>query len=293
MIHDCASAETPAPAVLCFTGSYGNKKFIAGEPQIEREACIVNRYPERNRMGQYYAENGMIAVCFDPLAMGELSLDLDDPHQGWESRISFAHGLLMEGHNYTGVSARNAFCFLEFLKTLPIVDNTRLAVSGHSLGTETTIFMAMASDDISAVVFNDMCSSMRDRYAATTEHETLKERARETKNFHLIPGMTRYFDLKDLCAAVAPRPLAMNEGGPDEYLDDIRGVYAALDASENLQITHYPKYQDPATRTYHGEIPLYGLSEEDHYKWSYTDAPDHSFRKEPSLALLKRVFFGE
>ena len=293
LVPDTASAETPAPAVLCFTGSYGNKEFIAGEPQIEREACIVSRYPERNRMGEYYAENGMIAVCFDPLAMGELSLDLDDPHQGWHSRTCFTHGLLMEGYNYTGVSARNALCFLEFLKTLPIVDNDRLAVSGHSLGTETTIFLAMASDDIRAVIFNDMCSSMRDRYVATTEHETLKERANEAKNFHLIPGMTRYFDLKDLCAAVAPRPLAMNEGGPDEYLDDIRAVYAALGAEDQLQITHYPKYQDPAARSYHGEMPLQGLSEEDHFAWSYTDAPDHSFRREPSLALLKRVFFGE
>ncbi len=292
LVPDSASAEHPAPAVLCFTGSYGNKEFIAGEPQIEREACTVNRYPERNRMGQYYAENGMIAVCFDPLAMGELSLDLDDPHQGWHSRTCFAHGLLMEGYNYTGVSVRNALCFLEFLKTLPIVDNTRLAVSGHSLGTEVTVFLAMVSDDIRAVVFNDMCASMRDRYAATTEHETLKERANEAKNFHLIPGMTRYFDLKDLCAAVAPRPLAMNEGGPDEYLDDIRAVYAALGAEDRLQITHYPKYQDPAARTCHGNMPLYGLSEESHFLWSNTDAPDHSFRKEPSLALLKRVFFG-
>lgn len=294
LIPDCADAAHPAPAVLCFTGSYGNKEYIADEPQIERTACQINsRYPDRNRMGRYYAENGMIAVCFDPLGMGELSLDPDDPHQGWHSRTVFAHGLLMQGYNYTGASARNAFCFLDFVKTLPFVDTERLAVSAHSLGTETAIFMAMASDDISAVVFNDMCSSMYGRYAATTEHETLKERANEAKNFHLIPGSGRFFDLKDLCAAVAPRPLAMNEGGPDEYLDEIRSVYAALGVSENLLITHYPKYQDPAARTCHGDIPLFGLSDETYFLWSNTDAPDHSFRKEPSLALLRRAFFGE
>ena len=85
----------------------------------------------------------------------------------------------------------------------------------------------------------------------------------------------------------------MNEGGPDEYFDEIRSVYAAFDAEENLQITHYPKYQDPETRKYHGNIPLAGLSVETHFDWSDTDPSDHSFRKEPSIRFLKKVFFGE
>lgn len=292
LIPDCADAAHPAPTVFCFTGSNHNKEFIADEPPIGL-AGQIDRYPDRNRMGRYYAENGMIAVCFDPLGISELSLDTEDPNKGWHSRTAYTHGLLMEGYNYVGVSARNALCFLDFVKTLPFVDAQRIAVSGHSLGTEVTIFLAMVTDDFRAIVFNDMCASTRDRYAATTEHEDLADPAREAKNFHLVPGMTRYFDLKDLCAAAAPRALAMNEGGPDEYLNDIRAVYAALGAQDQLQITHYPKYQDPAARTFHGDMPLYGLSEETHYLYSNTDAPDHSFRKEPSLTLLKKVFFGE
>jgi len=40
-----------------------------------------------------------------------------------------------------------------------------------------------------------------------------------------------------------------------------------------------------------GNIPMYGLSSEDFYKkYSYVVVPDHSFRKEPALKLLKKCF---
>ena len=293
LVPDSATAASPAPAVFCFAGSFGNKEFLADEPLIEGKAGFVDRYPDRNRMGRYYAENGMVAVCFDHISMGALALDTDDEGRGWHNRTYLTHLLLAEGYSYTGLSAQHAFCFLHYVKTLPFVDAKRLAVSGHSLGTETAIYMAMVSDDISAVVFNDMCASHRDRMTALTEYESLTDPLSLCLNIHLVPGTAHYFDLKDLCAAVAPRPIAMNEGGPDEYLEEIRSVYAAFGAEENLQITHYPKYEDPETRKYHGKIPLAGLSVDTHFDWSYTNPSDHSFRKEPSIRFLRRVFFGE
>jgi len=293
LVPDGASAENPVPAVFCFTGSNHNKEFIAGEPPIEGKAGHINRYPERNRMGQYYAQAGMIAVCFDHPGISETALDTDDVNYGWHSRDILNNLLLMAGYSYAGLSVQQALCFLDFVKTLPFVDVSRIATSGHSLGTEPAIYMAMASDDIAAVVFNDMCASHIDRALSVTEHETTDEPLHLGCGFHLVPGTARYYDLKDLCAALAPRPLTMNEGGPDCYLDAIRATYAVMGAEDKLSINHYPKYQDPATRRYHGEIPLYGLSIQSHFDWSYTDAPDHSFRKEPSVAFLTKHFFGE
>ncbi len=290
LIPDTATAENPAPAVFCFTGSNHNKEFIADEPLIEGKAGHINRYPERNRMGRYYAQAGAIAVCFDHPGIGETALDTDDVNYGWHSRTLLTNLLLMAGYSFTGYSVAQALCFLEYIKTLPFVDNSRIATSGHSLGTETAIYMAMATDDISAVIFNDMCASHIDRALSVTEHETLEEPLSLFGSYHLIPGTASYFDLKDLCAALSPRALAMNEGGPDCYLDAIRSAYAVMGAEDKLSITHYPKYQDPATRSYHGEIPLHGLSVQSHFDWSYTDAPDHSFRREPSVAHLKKVF---
>ena len=293
LIPDGVTEKNPAPAVFCFAGAFGNKEFLAGEPLIEGKAGFVDRYPERNRMGKYYAENGMVAVCFDHVSMGALALDTDDEGRGWHSRTYLTHLLLAEGYNYVGLSVQQAFCFFDYVKTLPFVDAKRLAVSGHSLGTEEAIYMAMVSDEVSAVVFNDMCASHRDRLVSITEHESLEEQLSLCLNVYLIPGSSHYYDLKDLCAAVAPRPIAMNEGGPDEYFDEIRSVYTAFGAEDHLQITQYPKYQDPETRKYHGKIPLAGLSVDTHFDWSYTDPSDHSFRKEPSVRFLRRHFFGE
>ncbi len=290
LIPDSATAETPAPAVLCFAGAFGNKEFLAGEPLIEGKAGFVDRYPERNRMGKYYAEAGMVAVCFDHPGMGEAALDTDDEGRGWYSREALTNLLLLNGHSYVGFCVQQVLCFLEYLKAQPYVDSARIATSGHSLGTETAIYTAMASDDIAAVVFNDMCASHRDRLLAITEHESMTDIRSIMLNIHLVPGTGMYYDLKDLCASLAPRPLAMNEGGPDCYLDVIRATYALMGAEDKLSVTHYPKYQDPASRTYHGEIPLKGLSVQSHFDWSYTDAPDHSFRKEPSVSFLKKCF---
>lgn len=56
-----------------------------------------------------------------------------------------------------------------------------------------------------------------------------------------------------------------------------------------MQITHYPKYQSEEMRSKVYEPPMYGLSDETYFAYTNTDAPDHSFRKEPSIALLKKA----
>ena len=290
LIPDSATAESPAPLVLCFSGSFGNKEYLAEEPLLPGKACFIDHYPERNRMGKYYAQNGMVAVCFDHLGMGERALDPDEPGCGWHSRTAASFAYMLDGYSYTGIMAFQAFCFLDFMKKQPYADAKRIATSGHSLGTETAIYMATVSDEISAVVFNDLIGSSRDRQAALTEHEKPDDMLSLCGNYHMVPGTGRYFSLKDLCAAMAPRPLACNEGGSDEHIAEIRAAYAAMGAEENFQLTHYPKFTDPAARKHHGDVPLYGLSHETYFDYTNTDAPDHSFREVPSVAFLKKHF---
>ena len=290
LIPDSATAESPAPLVLCFSGSFGNKEYLAEEPLLPGKACFIDHYPERNRMGKYYAQNGMVAVCFDHLGMGERALDPDEPGCGWHSRTAASFAYMLDGYSYTGIMAFQAFCFLDFMKKQPYADAKRIATSGHSLGTETAIYMATVSDEISAVVFNDLIGSSRDRQAALTEHEKPDDMLSLCGNYHMVPGTGRYFSLKDLCAAMAPRPLACNEGGSDEHIAEIRAAYAAMGAEENFQLTHYPKFTDPAARKHHGDVPLYGLSHETYFDYTNTDAPDHSFREVPSVAVLKQHF---
>ena len=149
--------------------------------------------------------------------------------------------------------------------------------------------LGVLRDDIRAMVFNDVLHSDLVRFVSATEGEG-GGLGYELGNWHIIPGFMQSFDFPDLCAAIAPKYLAFNEGGADEFFRTVQRAYALLGAEDRLQITHYPKYQDPASRTLHGTVPRYGLSQQTHFDWLYCDAPDHSFRGEPSVRLLKKCF---
>ena len=70
-----------------------------------------------------------------------------------------------------------------------------------------------------------------------------------------------------------------------------RRAYALLGAQGHFQVNYYPAYADPATRTKNEPMPLQGLTSPQYYRdYSYVIVPDHSFRKEPALKLLKKCF---
>ena len=110
-------------------------------------------------------------------------------------------------------------------------------------------------------------------------------------SWHIVPGMFMNYDEADLLAALAPKWLALNEGGADYYLDKIRMTYRMHGAEDRLQINYYPKYADPATRSKQYLPPKAGLSVESYFEYTNTDALDHSYREAPSIALLKKAFF--
>ena len=100
-----------------------------------------------------------------------------------------------------------------------------------------------------------------------------------------------YYSFQDLCAAFAPRYLAINEGGADELIRTVKRGYELSNAQAQLQISYCPKYTDPEDRQFHNDIPKYGLTFDQFYRdYHYVDVEDHSFRPEPSIALLKKCF---
>ena len=120
--------------------------------------------------------------------------------------------------------------------------------------------------------------------------ESLEKMLDLTSTFHIVPGDFRYFGFEDLCAALAPRYLCLNEGGAEEYTGDVLRAFRAAVAEDHVLLTQYPVYTDPETRNYHGPVPDHGMNIESYFQWSYVNAPDHSFRAAPSLALLKKCF---
>ena len=293
LVPDCAGKANKVPGVMCLPGSIHSKEFISGEPLLDMPKCGFQKYPDRNRMALYMVKNGMAAFAFDNPETAECALDIDRENDyGGTSRAQMCYGLLQNGESYFGFGLFQKLCFLNIIHTFDFIDTSRLAVSAHSLGCDEAMYLGLLRSDIKAVVFNDFVCDERHRFFATTEYDERKM-CNHSGDWHIVPGSFRYYARPDVLAALAPKPLALNEGGSEYHLDAVRRAYSLNDASDRLQITHYPRYHDESSRSRIYEPPLYGLSAESFYEYSNCDAPDHSFREEPAIGLLKKVFFEE
>ena len=292
LIPEGASAKNQTPGVICLPGSIHSKEFIADEPLLEPYNCRFEKVPERNKMALYLVKNGMTAFVFDNLAIAELGLPTSSPDVDvWNchSRVEMVFGYLQAGVCYPGIATYHLLSFLQYISCFDFVDKDRLGVCAHSLGTEAAMSLALLSEDIKAIVFNDFLCNGRRRYSSITE---VSEGNMELNIgiWHVIPGMWEYFDFPDLCAAIAPKYITFNEGGADECFEVVKRAYRVSGAMENLSVSHYPKYAKEEDRKHHGKVPRYGLTSEEFYEISYCDAPDHSFREEPSVRMLKKAF---
>ena len=279
--------QTPMPAVICIPGSHHPREVLAGEPLPDHPNCKNIRFLDRNRMAQVFAQAGYLAVAFDNPATATIAeKDSDGNENVWRCRIRTVQAMLGSGTTYPGYSVFHKKLILDWLTGLPEVDNSRIAVSGHSLGTEAALALGVLDERISAVIFNDYVGDDRRRYCATTEMET--EEIQDLGSWHFVPGMWRDFAFPDLLISLAPRYLTMNEGGAEEFLDLIRSAYAARGCADRLQVAYYPDLQDkPKIKE---NVPMQGLSPDGFFKHCSVIPADHSFRIAPSLELLKKAF---
>ncbi len=288
LVPDGASAANKVPGVLCFPGSSVSKEVLAGEPFIEHPNCKDGRYLDRNRMAWHYVQAGYAAVAFDNPATAECSeMDLPSPKHGG-TRVHYCSMLLESGYTYMGISVFQAMCFLDYFKIMDFVDADRLAVSGHSLGSEPAMCLGVLRNDIKAVVFNDFLCDVPRQYAACSADPHF---INSWGNWHWVPGSWSQFAYPDLLAALAPKYLTMNEGGADEYTGKVLAAYRLMGAEDHCNLHQYPHYTDPATRKYANcTVPNHGLTLDKFFEYCFVYPGDHSFRAEHSVALLKKAF---
>ena len=290
LIPDDAREKSPAPGIMCLPGSIYSKEFIAGEPLLEGAACRFEKYPDRNRMALYAVRCGAVAFAFDNPETAERALEIErDGDYGSTSRSQLCHGLIQCGYSYFGITVAGLFCALEFIKNMPIVDKERIGIFAHSLGCDAAMYLGLLSDDVRAVVFNDLVCDEMQRYYSTTEYDE-RAMANNSGNWHEVPGSFSYYSRPDVLAALAPKYLALSEGGAEYYIDKVREAYRILGAQSRLLVSHYPKYREESSRSKIYEPPRYGLNTQSYFEFTNTDAPDHSFRGETAEALYEMAF---
>lgn len=211
LIPDSATKDSPAPGVMCLPGSVHNKEYLVGEPLLDNPQCRFERYPERNRMALYMVKNGMVAFVLDNPETAEAGLVRGGGL--YDARVRMCYGYIQSGLCYQGVSVFQKLCLLDFMKTRDYVDSDKLALCGHSLGTETAMYLAVLCDDFKAIVYNDGLRDPKNHYVSITEQDETKPLVQNIGNWHEVPGIMRWFGFSDLMASLAPMPVAFNEGG--------------------------------------------------------------------------------
>ncbi len=283
LLPDGAGESKPSRTVMCFPGSASSKELLAGEPELRSEQQ-PNRHPIANQMAFHYVRAGFAAVVVEnpgTAELDEMPINGQNPNTG---RDKLCGELLMLGRNYVGLSVYQKLHILEWLKTRKWVDSDRITLSGHSLGTEPAMCIALLDTSVSALVFNDFLSHNRIRYTVTARPEEAWRHINPL--WHVIPGLVKWFEFPDLLASLAPRPLIICEGGAIAHLEMIARAYEIVGAQKNYAYHFYPKYCHATDRRFdYVDIPE-GLKQDEWFEHVNVDAPNHSFKGDVAIPWL-------
>ena len=154
LVPKTALEKENAPAVLCTPGTLWTKEALAGEDfwDLSYEPAqpvigLAHRYYYANAMARHYAERGIVALACDDLGVGE--------HKGELSPMDLEKLLVGLGRSVMGITVELRLAMVAFLRSLPYVDGDRIALSGHSLGVDSLMHLAVLDGNIAAFVYND------------------------------------------------------------------------------------------------------------------------------------------
>ena len=149
------------------------------------------------------------------------------------------HELQHPDWSLMGERTWDAIRCLDYVVTLPEVDPERLAVTGLSLGGETSMYVAALDERVKVAC----CSGWLTTVA-------------NMKNGHCtcfdFPGLEENFDFSDIYSCIAPRTLVCELGEQEkapggfpvaigrQVLDEIRIAYRVFNAESNVTLTVHP-----------------------------------------------------
>jgi len=268
------------PAVLCISGSSGTKELLANEPELNGKPT-PNKHPYHNRMAWHFVQAGYVAIAVESPGVGELK---SKEANIWSDRSEFSARMLMMGRNYIGISTHQKLCLIEWMKKQRYINENQLAVSAHSLGAEPAAALAVISNDIKAIIYNDFSGNRLNRKNALKRGEILGG------FWHEIPNMFEWFTYIDLLASSAPKALLFTEGGITADLDIIKDSFSKSGKPDNLEIHYYKKHKNPEDRLHEYEPLPENISLKTYFEYANIDVGNHFFKEYHAVPWLNKIF---
>lgn len=230
-IPDGVTKDVPRPAMIATPGhSIGARDLLAMDAsgRARKEGAGYQK-----DYALQVVRLGYPCLVMEPLGFGDRR-EAEMKKAGGESGCHAAAVIaLMMGMSVAGLRVNDLRRGLDFLETAPGVDSKRVGIMGISGGGMLALFTAAVDLRIKAAIVSGYFNRFRDSVLGM--HHCV---------CNFVPGLATDFDMADLAALVAPRPLLVQHGTRDPIfpiaatraaLRRLRGIYRCAGAGDKLE----------------------------------------------------------
>jgi len=221
----------PFPAVVMLHDhgarfTIGKEKMVSpfnvGEEVKEEALDWAERCYDSVFTGDYYAQNGFVVLAIDALFWGERGRK-----EGvrYDSQQALSANLLQMGMSWGSLITFDDIRSVEFLATLPEVDENNIGALGFSMGAHRAWMLAAATDKVKAAAA--IC------WMNTTDHlMTLTNNQNKGGSAYamIIPNIRNYMDYPHVASIACPKPMLFFNGIHDKLfpVEGVKDAYSIL-----------------------------------------------------------------
>jgi len=175
-------------------------------------------------------KEGALVLAIDPRGMGETRAKYLD---------SLCHGAFMLGRTVFGMRLLDVIKAIDYLEKRSDVDKSQLSCIGYGMGGLLAIHAAAINERITSVISNGALITYKSLISDPIYNHGVEV---------FIPHVLKYYDLPDIVALIAPRPLKLlnlvdhkketveTQVVAKEY-NWVTEIYKLLNSAENLSIS--------------------------------------------------------
>ncbi len=238
-----------SPAIL-YCHQHGNL-YEVGKDEILR-TCPAPEMP-----AAALTRRGFIVLAIDAYGFGERSGKGPggENEKGAAEELSLSKWNLWLGRSLWAMIVRDDLIALDYLAGRSDVDAARIGVTGFSMGSTRSWWMAALDDRPAAAV----CAGCLTRYQDLIASRQLRAHG----IYYFVPGILRHFDTEAIVALIAPRPLLTLTGdrdpgspasGVNTIQDFVKSIYALQGHSGRFRGLVYPAVGHEYTREMWAEM---------------------------------------
>jgi len=190
-----------APAILyCH---YHGGEYTNGKEEI------LKKWPTDTPMAVELTRRGYVVLAIDAYCFGERSGKgpMGEKEKGGAEELTMSKLNLWLGRTLWGMMVRDDLIALDYLCSRREVDSKRIGVTGMSMGSTRSWWIAALDNRPAAAVCVCCLTRYQDLIATGRLHEH--------GIYYFVPGMLRHFDTEAVVSLIAPRPLLTLTGDRD------------------------------------------------------------------------------